>query len=271
MIRSVVPGGDVMDLNEHSPDSAVVPRYLLEMVRRAPPVTAIIPNSTPVLAFGDPYHAQVATLGINPSGREFIENGVLLSGTKRRLATLKSLDAQETENLTDAQISTVIDECNSYFSPGRNPYRAWFDPLDQVLREGLGVSYYDGSACHLDLVHWATNPVWGKLSDRKAKRLLLDESLPHLRNQLQLGAVRTVLINGRAVLRQVMDVHLAELSQVPATLRVGSVFCSLYVGTRNGVQFAGWSTNLQSSFGVKLEFREQLAHWLSETLGTRTS
>ena len=146
------------------------------MARRAVPrVSEVVPGSTPVLAFGDLCRARVATLGINPSGREFIENGRLLSGPRRRLATLKSLAAESAELLTDEQICTVIGDCAAYFDPGRNPYRTWFDPLDQVLRDGLGVSYYDGSACHLDLVQWATNPVWGRLDDRNAKKLLLEE------------------------------------------------------------------------------------------------
>lgn len=48
---------------------------------RAPAVAGIVGSSTPVLSFGDPLRAEVATLGINPSRREFFSrDGVLLSG-----------------------------------------------------------------------------------------------------------------------------------------------------------------------------------------------
>src|ERR1700730_7591746 len=179
------------------------PEYLTRMVRRPVPVAEVVHGTTPVLSFGDPRHARVATLGINPSGREFVENGQLLAGAQRRLATLESLGAQTTLLLSEEQVRTVIEECASYFHPDRNPYRRWFDTLDQVLRTGLGVSYYDGSACHLDLVQWATDPVLGNLPDRGVKQALLMEGLPHLRNQLKFGKIRLVLLNGREVLDQV--------------------------------------------------------------------
>jgi len=238
-----------------------IPEYLKRMVCRPAPADEVVPCSTPVVAFGDPQVATVATLGLNPSGREFVEDGSLLSGSRRRLATLQSLGAESTSWLSDKQIRTVLEDCASYFRPDRNPYRRWFDVLDQVLRNGLGVNYYDGSACHLDLVQWATIPVWGKLSDRGVKQALLNESLPHLRNQLKFGKIQLVAVNGRQVLEQVVAVGLARL-ELSGTLRVGSMACSLYSGKGAGVQFVGWSTNLQSSFGVTRELKSQLERWL---------
>ncbi|MGO9266798.1 MAG: hypothetical protein ACLQBA_18280 [Candidatus Binataceae bacterium] len=239
-----------------------IPEYLANMVCRQAPVPEVVHGTTPVSSFGDPRHAEVATLGINPSGKEFQEKGRLLAGRQRRLATLESLGARSTSRLTDRQIRTVIQECASYFREGRNPYRLWFDPLDRVLQTGLGVSYYDGSACHLDLVQWATDPVWGKLRDRNVKRALLEEGLPHLRNQLKFAKIRLVVLNGREVLNQVAAVGLADLSSC-GTLRVGTLPCSLYAGEGGGARFIGWSTNLQSTHGVTLEFRSQLANWLA--------
>jgi hypothetical protein len=231
-----------------------IPEYLARMACRPMPAPEVIHGTTPVLSFGDPRYAKVATLGINPSGREFMENGRLLTGRQRRLSTLESLGARNTEHLTEKQMRSIIDECGPYFRPDRNPYRRWFDVLVRVLQEGLGVSYYDGSACHLDLVQWATEPVWGGLCDRRVKQILLRESLPHLRNQLELGKVGLVVLNGREVLNQVSSVGLARLTSCGA-LRVGTMSCSLYLGEGDGVRFAGWSTNLQSSRGVTAAFK----------------
>ncbi len=125
--------------------------HTAEMVRRSPPPDApVVAGSTPVVAFGDPSSAGVATLGINPSAREFVERGDLLEGDRRRLATLASLGADDLSDLTDEEVRKVIDDCARYFQ--RNPYGRWFNPLDRLLRKGLNVSYYDGTACHLDLV-----------------------------------------------------------------------------------------------------------------------
>lgn len=244
-----------------------IPEYLIRMVRRQVPVAEVVPNTTPVLFFGNPQHAEVATLGINPSRKEFIEDDHLLTGRQRRLATLESLGAQSTSLLSEDQIRTVVEECHSYFRPNRNPYRRWFDPLDKILQAGLGVSYYYGSACHLDLVQWATDPVWSKLDDR-VKRVLLEESLPHLRNQLKLGNIRLVVLNGRQVLDRVVAVGLARLES-SGTLCVGSLSCSLYFGEWEGVRLAGWSTNLQSSRGVTIEFKSRLALWLATARNPR--
>ncbi len=241
-----------------------VPDYLLAMVRRSAPTGApVVAGSTPVVAFGDPARAEVATLGINPSIVEFVENGVFLSGSSRRLATLKSLGASDAASLTDSQVLQVIHDCARYFDPDRNPYRQWFDPLDRLLRDGIDVSYYDSTACHLDLVQWATDPVWRGIEDEDVRRLLLEDGLAHLCTQLRRENIRLVLLNGRTVLDQVQAVGLADL--IPAgELELGRTTCSLYAGSGEGVRFVGWSTNLQSSRGVSNAFKAELAAWLAE-------
>ena len=54
--------------------------------------TGIIPWSCPVPTFGDLTNPQLATLGINPSYREFVDrSGEQLQGELRRFHTLDSL------------------------------------------------------------------------------------------------------------------------------------------------------------------------------------
>lgn len=178
-----------------------------------------MPGSTPVIAFGDPSRAEVASLGINPSKRESVEAGALLSGDQRRLATLESLGADHLTSLSEEQVREVVGDCARYFQ--RNPYRRWFDPLDRLLRHGLETSYYDDSACHLDLVYWATDPVWRQISDHSARELL-DDGVPHLREQLRR---------------------------------------EIYAGKGEAARFLGSSANLQNSFGVGHEFIETLGRW----------
>ena len=134
-----------------------IAQWQIEMAaRRAPAVAGIVGNSTPVVSFGDPLRAEVATLGINPSRREFFSrDGVLLSGPERRLATADSLGAVPGQALTADQARQVVADCNDYF--GRSPYE-WFKPLEALLNQALDVSYHDRTACHLDLIQWATDP-----------------------------------------------------------------------------------------------------------------
>ncbi len=239
-----------------------LPEYLRAMVCRLPPAGApVVQGSTPVVAFGDPTRAEVATLGINPSANEFQERGRLLTGAKRRLATLQSLGAHRLDQLTEYQMAAVVADCATYFQ--RQPYRRWFDPLDLLLQAGAEASYYDGSACHLDLVQWATEPIWGKIVDRGVRRALLDDGVPHLLAQLARDNVRLVLLNGRQILDQVADVGLADLKEVGQLPRARDT-CHLYVGAASGTRWVGWSTNLQSGWGVSTAFKDQLGTWLAE-------
>jgi hypothetical protein len=234
-----------------------IAQWQIEMAARlAPPVAGIVEHSTPVLSFGDPLRAEVATLGINPSRQEFYSTtGVLLSGGERRLATADSLGATPGQPLTANQAREVVADCNSYFD--RNPYDYWFRPLDTLLSQAFGASYPDGTACHLDLVQWATDPVWGKLPDRASAELLLAEGRPHLKRLLSRSSVRLVLLNGTEVVRQVGHAELAQLHEVKQ-IPVGSRPCRLFAGEGLGINYVGWSTNLQSSFGVSNEFKQRL-------------
>lgn len=97
-----------------------VEAWQIEMARRtAPDVAAFVQGSTPVISFGAVMTAEVATIGINPSRREFDHNG-RLTGANRRLATMESLAAEPGHPLTDEQARQVVDDCNHYFT--RNPY-----------------------------------------------------------------------------------------------------------------------------------------------------
>lgn len=241
------------------------------MACRPVPVSEVVTGSTPVVAFGDPRNASVATLGINPSWHEFLaDDGSLLSGSKRRLATLTSLNAKDTALLDLDQARTVFEDCAAYFQPDRNPYRRWFDPLDQVLRAAFGVSYYAGTACHLDLVQWATTPVWSELS-RSTKGVLVREGLPYLRQLLSLGNIRIVLLNGRQVIEQIKASRLFEL-EVCGNLAVNARrTCWLYRGVRGSVMCIGWSSNLQSSWGIRVSFRARLSAMLPNVRRHATS
>jgi hypothetical protein len=242
-----------------------LPDYVEAMVRRLPPMgSPVVAGSTPVVAFGDPARAEVATLGINPSANEFLKNDRLLTGPQRRLATLVSLGAQRLDQLTELQVATVVADCTTYFQ--RRPYRRWFDPLDALLRAGTEASYYDGSACHLDLVQWATKPIWGKIADPGIQRSLLEDGVPHLRVQLARENVRLVLLNGRQILDQVDALGLADLREVGQLPRPRDT-CRLYAGAGGGTQWVGWSTNLQSSWGVTLALKLELGKWLAECSG----
>ncbi len=236
------------------------------MIRRvAPDGCDVVEKSTPVISFGNPGTAKIATLGINPSDVEFVENRVFLTGDERRLATLLSLDTASTKSLTDAQIQQVIDDCNNYFK--RRPYD-WFGSLDKILKVGFNASYYDGTACHLDLVQWATNTKWSKL-DSNTQAKLLKESEVHLVNQLEAENITKIVVNGRAVWDELKNLKLVKYEEIK-TIYFGKegghqTSCKLRIGHGCGATFYGWTSNIPTQHGTKNNiFHESLGLWLRE-------
>jgi hypothetical protein len=130
---------------------------------------------------GDHTRARVATVGINPSSREFQDGRKrLLPDDAKRLADLDLLEAESSSDLPDPAVATVMKWCRNYFQ--HHPYTRWFDKLNALVR-GAGADFYDGTACHLDLVQWATDPVWGAFpkADAAVQAHLLAEDAPFLR------------------------------------------------------------------------------------------
>lgn len=239
-----------------------MPTWLSAMVRREPPIQGeIVPSSTPVISFGDFRSVRVATLGINPSNKEFVNNrGELLSGEKQRLATLPSLNAAALTTLSDEQVAIVIRDCNNYFSG--NDY-SWFKTLDNVIKPGLGVSYFDNTACHLDIVQWSTKTKWQSL-EPQIKTTLLDDGRIHLNNQLSNSQISTVIVNGKSVWSELESAGFGTPKK-SEELSFGkrNTSCQLLVNKFGNTLFLGWSSNLQSQHGANSpEFLAKLAGWL---------
>jgi hypothetical protein len=202
----------------------------------------------------------VATLGLNPSRIEFEVNGAELDGRLRRFETLGSLGIARLWDAPDDAVTRVWDRCNRYFHG--NPYRRWFDRLEQILT-AVGASYYGDSACHLDLSQWATDPTWNGLPP-DARRQLVDDDAAFLQEQLRAEPIRLLLLNGRAVVRAFETILGGKLRRERETISDRSVTTTFFTGAYGRIGVVGWSTNLQSGFGVTNILRELLATRVGE-------
>ena len=222
------------------------PDYLLRRAIQPPHAAApIVAGSTAVVSFGDPLRPKVATLGINPSAREFLDgHGALLAGGRRRLATLDSLGVRSYDELNEKHAQQIVDDCASYFH--RNPYKNWFGRLDPLLKLGLGVSYFDDTACHLDLLQWATT-YWKEL-DGRTRTMLLESDKEFLIEQLHNESYSVVLVNGRTALNQVQDAGIVRwepierLTDPPTT--------DIYRANKGDVTLIAWSCNVPNQQGA---------------------
>ena len=244
-------------------------------------VGSVIPWGSPIPFFGNPYEAKLATVGLNPSNREFVdEEGNELDGTVRRFHTLGSLGLQDWLDVNCEQLGMIEDSCTSYFQ--RNPYNIWFKDLDKLI-SGTHFSYYTDSprACHLDLVPFATHTKWTELS-LKQRTCLLDNSGEVLGMVLKDSPIQLLVLNGNGVvknLERLVDTEFQVETMPNWTLPRNSgdgVTGYAYMGSfsevgdinlNKEVLILGFNHNLQSSFGVTNNVKQSIRNWVTVTAG----
>jgi len=233
--------------------------------------------SCPVPYFGRLQGSAVATLGINPSNREFVDaTGGELDGDSRRFPTLGSLGLQTWGDASSLDVTAIVSACNDYFLG--NPYSRWFDTLDTLMRPA-GASYYsyDNPAAHLDLVPYATHVKWGSLRQDQ-QRTLLRSGQDLLASLLRDSTIELLVLNGASVVRQFEEVAGIELAReynpcwdlprrgtdpVRGVAYTGSLDHIAEVDFGRSIAVAGYNHNLQSSFGVTNRAVEAIARWVA--------
>lgn len=203
--------------------------YIMErFMRPIPPDCCVAPNSLPVIANGDPGIARVATIGLNPGG------------------PFPDPKPDTPEEAWEGQ--------KRYFQG--NVYGAYFTPLERALNE-CGASYYDESACNLDLVCWATDPHWSGVPDAAQQELLNADHEFFTTLLAENPNIELLLGNGRTVCERMAEKF--AVKQVPAP----DIAAELYCGKVEGRLFIGWSAFLNNS-PLNAEQRAKMARRVSE-------
>lgn len=228
----------------------MIPLFVLE--RAAQPIPkglSVVPGTTPVVSFGSPSQARIATLSINPSHREFVDvKKVLLKGSKARLVDRLSLGVSDDEALTLQQAAEVVNGCYNYFENPKTVY-SWFKTMEQVALPAFQASYLNGSACALDVSQWATLPIWSGLTPAQQFKLF-EEDATFLDQQLREYEFELVLLNGAAAINQVNKLGIVQTEEIGfATYFSGAtetVFTVQAGRAADGTVFAGWSFYIQN-------------------------
>lgn len=229
-------------------------------------------------SFGDVSNATVATLGLNPSNREFVDaNGNELQGDQRRFHTLNSLNIKNWGEVNDNHLEMIEMSCKNYFH--RNPYDSWFKSLDKLISH-TNASYYSSmfEACHLDLIPYATSVKWTSLSNSDKKTLL--ENVGDLLGLIVRDSkIEVLILNGQTVINtlcELSDPYFKKLeysdwelprkngSGVKGYAYVGNVssICGIDIGRE--VRVLGYNHNIQSSFGVTNKVRQSIQEWIGD-------
>lgn len=247
--------------------------------------TNVIPWSCPVPSFGDLYSSKIATLGLNPSNREFVDiEGKELEGNFRRFHTLKSLGLDCWSDANVKHIQLILDSCRTYFS--RSPYDRWFKKLDYVI-SGTKTSYYDihSTACHLDLIPYATMCKWSSLT-RHQRLTLLSIAGDTLGLLLRESPIQILVLNGNSVVDQFQEIAGVSLekqtipewslprssnSYVRGFAYKGMVQHISGIKLKHKISVLGFNHNIQSSFGVTTQVTTAIRNWIAQNVCEVTS
>lgn len=237
----------------------------------------IITWAAPILSFGDISKAKLATLGLNPSNREFLDlDGSELDGQYRRFQSLNSLQISRWSETQEEHFDLILDSCNNYFNG--NPYDGWFRALDKLLIES-GVSYYGlfSNACHLDLVPYATFSKWYELSSNQ-KQKLMDLGLDALCQILKSSDIEVLVLNGQSVVDSFQLFAECELSKkaiskwtlprksnsgVKGYSYTGQISKIAGSSLDRQITILGYNHNIQSSYGVTSSVRSEIQKWIT--------
>ena len=240
----------------------------------------IIPWGSPIISFGNISNSKIATLGINPSNREFVNlNGNELTGNERRFHTLDSLNLKEWAEADQNHIDLISNLCEEYFF--RNPYDGWFKKLDYII-SGTSMSYYFPSteACHLDLIPYATSKKWSELTLIQ-KNSLLNSNCDFLGKILKKSKLETIILNGQTVvenLEKVSDTNLTKTEMKNWTLNrknsngvkgysyKGYIQRIGHIHLNRKIRVLGFNHNIQSSFGVSSKVQLEIRNWISSEI-----
>jgi uracil-DNA glycosylase len=216
---------------------------------RVGPSKASVQASLPVLFFGDALTAQVATVGLNPSKFEYLNrHGELLSGRMQRFATTTSLGIASRAELSESQADEAIECMRAYYDEGNPVYGSYFRHLTNFLA-GIGASYHERSATHLDLVQEPTDPVWNSLDPNERLRLL-KRDLPFLVWELgNLPYLRAVVCAGKTVSNQLRARIPVDIEETGTMKRIRWWVGTARLGQRR-LPIGGWNYPLDRPTGL---------------------
>lgn len=242
----------------------------------------VIPWATPILYFGNIKKSKIATLGINPSDKEFLDrNLIILKGEQSRFFTLESLGINSWKDLNEYQYSQIQQTFDNYFK--NNPYNVWFKKLDYIV-SGCSKSYYFPSegVCHLDLTPFATKKKWSALS-KDTQTSLLKKTQHILAQILKESSINTLILNGNSVVKYLEkisnsffesnDIKEWYLTRNGEKLVKGIVYTGFIkqigeLDLGKEIRIIGFNHNIQSSFGVSKDVLSSMREWFSSNIYT---
>lgn len=230
----------------------------------------IIREYAPILYFGDIKNSKIATVGLNPSDREYYNSNGQPSD---RFLSKQDLEIDSWTEISNEEISKIKLSFDFYFN--HNPYKNWFNRLENLLTEG-NYSYYFpyNNIVHLDIIPVATKKKWGSLSAAERK-FLIDSFGNYLEFLISESDIEICILNGQGVVDNFQKVFNQLLSKehildwdikTKNKIVKGNSYKAILDKGNKKVLILGFNHNIQSSFGVSKEIVLSKKKWLQKEI-----
>ncbi|HEY3913120.1 MAG TPA: hypothetical protein VGN61_01435 [Verrucomicrobiae bacterium] len=228
-------------------------------------------HTLPVPWFGNSSQkVEVATVGLNPSWKEFETEDRILRPPKERLPALTDFGATHRFEITDMQAQLAAEARSKYFTGVERKPNPFFNALQGVIAATKSNWRYDkGTAVHLDIVANATRPVWSQLGF-DAQQILVSKCFPKFTGTLsQIPSEAWLMLDGRTAFDSVSSGCNAESLEStigenpPLTVWRGCL--SPAFGNR---VFLGWSMPVNQQIKQKNN-QFPLIEWLRSQVNTQ--
>ena len=213
---------------------------LLDYISRPiPQGIPIVPQSIPIVFFGEIEKARLATIAINPSNREFTNTKhEIFPPNKKRFVDRDILGVSDNDTLSLKQAEMVYQSLCNFFH--KRPYMQWFGQLEKLFLEA-NLSYFKGDIINLDISPWATSVKWSNLTEEQRSDLV-SHGGKLLQTILNAGQLRCLFVNGKTAIDHVSR-HITTLTS-HSVIQLNRR-CEIFVGKYNNLKIVGWSNYLQ--------------------------
>jgi hypothetical protein len=136
--------------------------------------------------------------------------------------------------------------------------------MEEHVLQPTGYSYFDDTACHLDLIQWATDPVWSGIKSKEVQKMLLEQDKEFFIHQINKYNFETVFLNGKTVVEQVEKLGIVKLTEVAEVVNLKTGYVSrIKTGKVGQTTFVGWGLKIPAK-ETTLQMRKALGQWLGQ-------
>lgn len=230
----------------------------------------IIKDYAPILYFGDIMNSRIATVGLNPSDKEYYDS---LGQSYDRFFNKENLQVDSWSNISNEKIDQIKNSFDFYFN--HRPYKNWFNRLEDLLVDGQFSYYFPyNNIVHLDIIPVATKDKWGSLSFSE-QDFLINQFGNYLEYLITESYIEVCILNGQGVVDnfqkvfgQLIDKKYVEQWNIKTKNKVvkGKSYRTILKAKDKKILVLGFNHNIQSSFGVSKEIIASIRSWLQKEI-----